>query len=209
MGTDEVGRGAFAGPVVTGVVVLPRTNVMTCTIKNNIPTWVIDSILIRDSKLLSEIQRERASEWILKNCISWGIGVGSVVKINEKGIVPATNMAFRSAIKHATKTLPLLPSKLYIDAFYIPEVPNYPKTRQEPIIHGDRQELCIAAASIIAKVYRDRKMRVLGNKIQYQPYEWHQNKGYGTMRHRIAIQKFGTTKHHRDLYVRTSLERGM
>lgn len=199
---DEVGRGALAGPVVTGAIVLPETDQFICEIRNNIPSWKIDGIIIRDSKLLSALQRDRANEWLLEHALAFGIGVGSVTKINTRGIVKATNFAFRSSIKRATKKVAMLPEKLLIDAFFIPKVDHYPKSKQQPIVHGDRLNVHIAAASIIAKVYRDNLMESLGLRKQFSKYEWCKNKGYGTKEHLDAIRKFGTTKHHRNLFVR-------
>lgn len=202
IGLDEVGRGALAGPVVTGAIVLPETNLFICETRNNIPSWKIDGIVIRDSKLLSALQRERANEWLLKHATSFGIGVGSVVKINKLGIVKATNFAFRSSVRNATQGLVPLPQILLIDAFFIPKVDHYPKSKQRPIVHGDRLNVHIAAASIIAKFYRDKLMKSLSLKKQFSAYEWQKNKGYGTKKHLDAIKKFGTTKHHRNLFVR-------
>jgi len=206
IGLDEVGRGALAGPVVTGAIVLPETNQFICEIRNNIPSWNIDGIVIRDSKLLSALQRERANEWLRAHAVSFGIGVGSVTKINTKGIVKATNFAFRSCIREVTKITYPLPDVLLIDAFFVPKVDHYPKSKQRPIVHGDRLNVHIAAASIIAKVSRDNLMEKLSQREEYREYLWAKNKGYGTKEHLEAIRKFGTTKHHRKLYVRNVLQ---
>ncbi len=206
VGTDEVGRGALAGPVVTGAIVLPKSNLFRCEVRKNIPSWKIDGIVIRDSKLLSALQRERANQWLLMNALAFGIGVGSVTKINKLGIVKATNFAFRSSIKFALQGMDLVPEKLLIDAFFIPKVDHYPQEKQEPIVHGDRLNMHIAAASIIAKVYRDNLMKKLGGKSIYKKYLWSKNKGYGTKEHQDVIRKFGTTKHHRKLYVRNIVQ---
>ncbi len=202
IGLDEVGRGALAGPVVTGAIILSNTHQFNCEVRNNIPSWKINGITIRDSKLLSPLQRERANEWLIANSASHGIGVGSVVRINKWGIIKATNFAFRSAIKQATTKGNPLPHKLLIDAFFVPNVENYPKQKQEAIVHGDRLILEIAAASIIAKVYRDTLMKKLSVEEEYTEYLWQKNKGYGTKAHIQAIKKFGTTKQHRLLFIR-------
>lgn len=206
VGADEVGRGALAGPVVAGAIVLPKTNLFSCEVRNSLTSWKIDGIVIRDSKLLSAIQRERANDWLLKNAVSFGIGVGSVAKINKIGIVGATNSAFRQAIKVSTISIFKLPQKLLIDAFFVPRVPNFSKNKQNPIVHGDRTDVSIAAASIIAKVYRDALMEQLSKSPLFEVYLWHKNKGYGTREHQDAIKKFGTTKYHRNLFVQKIIQ---
>jgi ribonuclease HII len=206
VGADEVGRGALAGPVVAGAIVLPRTNLFSGEVRNSVASWKMDGIVIRDSKLLSATQRELASDWLIKNALAFGIGVGSVAKINKKGIVAATNSAFRQAIKESTKSIRPFPQKLTIDAFFVPRVPNFSKDKQTPIVHGDRTEIAIAAASIIAKVYRDALMRKLSENSQFEVYVWYKNKGYGTREHQDAIKKFGTTKHHRNLFVQKIIQ---
>ncbi|SRR5258708_4453754 len=178
-GADEVGRGALAGPVVAAVVVFgidERINV-----------------LIHDSKQLTQKQREVADIWIKKNAHYWGIGSANPSEINKLGIVKATNKAFRRAIKNSGIKLDFL----LVDAFYIPKIKNLPKRKQLPIIKGDGKSISIAAASIIAKVYRDELMRNLATNSKYKKYRWDKNKGYGTLMHRTVIKKEGITKLHR------------
>jgi ribonuclease HII len=182
-GADEVGRGAFAGPVVTAVVAFaPDTKI---------------EIEIADSKILSPAKRERASLWIKSNALSWAIGEGSVAEINRLGIVGATNRAFRRAVAGCKLSI----ENLLIDAFYIPYVGGLPKRRQTPIIKGDSKSLSIASASIIAKVYRDELMVNLSKAEKYGCYCWHSNKGYGTLAHRQALAAHGPTCHHRKLFI--------
>lgn len=210
-GVDEVGRGCFAGPVVSGCVVFSRTEEFLHPL----------SVVVNDSKLLSAKQREIASDWILENCLTWGIGVGSVAKINKIGIVKATNFAFRSAVKDAQAKINRKMDYLLIDAFYIPLIRGFrvPRKRwgrcttnnlpsranQMAIVKGDTKSLSIASASIIAKVYRDRLMTGLAGQLCYRKYHWDRNKGYGTGDHRQAIVNFGISKHHRKQFVLTFL----
>lgn len=217
-GCDEVGRGCFAGPVVAGVCVFSKNTISTM---KGLP---LQGIRINDSKKLTAFQREKANSWIKKNCLAWGIGVGSVAEINKRGIVKATNSAFRRAISDASGRLRCRIEYLLIDAFYIPYVrgmfmpskseklknrkikePNKYKFcgNQLAIVNGDQKSISIAAASIIAKVYRDNIMKVLSDK--YNKYGWDKNKGYGTKAHQGAIINFGMTKHHRKTFVESFL----
>lgn len=182
-GADEVGKGAFAGPVVTSVVIFSSK-------ETNLP-------LINDSKKLTAKQREQASVWIKENALAWGIGEGSVAEINRLGINGATNRAFRRAVA----ACPLKLDYLLIDAFYIPYISGIKKANQHPIVKGDSLSISIAAASILAKVYRDSLMVTLSNNPKNKYYLWHKNKGYGTKDHRGAIEKHGITRLHRVKYV--------
>jgi len=178
-GIDEVGRGALAGPVVTGAVI-----------------FQIDErieILINDSKKLTQKSREVASIWIKDKALGWGIGKASVAEINKYGIVGATNKAFRRALKNTNFKI----DYLLIDAFYVPYIKGIKRKNQKPIIKGDSKSLSIAAASIIAKVERDAIMTKLSTNAKYRKYLWNENKGYGTLRHREAIKTHGKTRLHR------------
>jgi len=189
-GVDEVGRGAFAGPVVAAAVAFaPNSKQQTLNSK----------IKINDSKQLNSKRRERAYFWIRKNALCYGIGKASVAQINKFGIKKATEIAFRKAIKSASIRVSGI-QYLLIDAFYIPYVRGLRRKNQLAIINGDEKSVSIAAASIIAKVYRDKLMRVLsrGNK----KYHWDKNKGYGTKKHQKAIKKYGATRLHRNLFIR-------
>ncbi|SRR5260221_2022859 len=187
-GIDEVGRGAFAGPVIAACVVF----------KSGFNFSDIEGELINDSKKLSAKKREVASIWIKKNSLAYGIGKASVAEINKLGIVKATEKAFRRAIKFCPSGIEFL----LIDAFYIPNIKTLRQSQQLPIIKGDALSVSIAAASIIAKVYRDELMIALSKNIKYKKYSWNENKGYGTKKHREIIQKEGITKLHRHAFVR-------
>ena len=173
-GIDEVGRGCFAGPVVAAAVILPQEFNATDE--------------INDSKLLSPKKREELAKIIKNHALNFAIAEISVEIINQIGIGKATQKAFLQAVT----TLSLKPDYILIDAFYIEALT---KKNQKPIIHGDGLSISIAAASIIAKVYRDGIMQNLHP--QYPQYEFHQNKGYGTKKHREAIKKFGLCPLHR------------
>lgn len=207
-GADEVGRGALAGPVVgTAVVFLRFANLQALNYSN---------IRINDSKKLSAKQREKASKWIKRHSLAWGIGEVSVAVINKLGIAKATKMAFRKAIakcnnrlqstgyslrhKKAVVSSQKAVDFLLIDAFYLPYTKNLRRKNQLAIIKGDQKSTSIAAASIIAKVYRDKLMVELSRK--YRRYGWNKNKGYGTKEHQEAIKKWGITRLHRKEFCR-------
>lgn len=173
-GLDEVGRGCFAGPVVTGAVIFKPDS--------KIPDG------IKDSKLLKSDKRKKLSKEIIECCFAYSIGQSSVELINELGIVKATQIAFFQAIQNLKIPLDFL----LIDAFFIDGIE---KIKQKPIIHGDALCISIAAASIIAKVYRDELMEKLS--LQYPEYGLEKHKGYGTKQHRDAIKKHGLKDIHR------------
>lgn len=173
-GVDEVGRGCFAGPVVSAAVILPST--FSAVHK------------VRDSKLLTAKARELLAVIIKQEAISFAIAEISVNIINKIGIGKATQKSFRKAIKH----LSIPPQFILIDAFYIQ---GLKKTNQEAIIHGDAICTSIAAASIIAKVFRDELMRK--HHLTYEAYDFATNKGYGTKKHQEAIKKYGLCELHR------------
>ena len=158
-----------------------------------------ESIIINDSKKLSPKRREIADKWIRKNALAFGIGSASVAQINKVGIKKASEIAFRKAIKNCGVEI----DYLLIDAFFIPYVKGLRRKNQKPIIKGDTKSVSIAAASIIAKVYRDKLMMDLGKKSKYRKYKWVKNKGYGTLEHRNAIKKYGLTRQHRKKFVET------
>lgn len=173
-GLDEVGRGSFAGPVVVGAVILPKNS------------QIIDGVM--DSKLLKPRQREKLELRIKNKALSWSVAEVNVPKINKFGIGKATQMAFRKAIR----LLPKSPDFILIDAFYIKHLN---RKRQKAVKDGDQICGSISAASIIAKVYRDKLMKKLHRK--YPKYGFGKNKGYGTKRHQEAIRKYGLTRIHR------------
>ncbi len=211
-GVDEVGRGCFAGPVVAGCVIFDKERVtrvgepqgrgpVLVSRRKGLGADERQDPHINDSKLLSPKQRELADKWIRKNALAFGIGSASVSQINRLGVKKASEIAFRKAIKNCGKEI----NYLLIDAFYIPFVKGLRRKNQLPIVHGDARSISIAAASIIAKVYRDGLMTKLGNRRRFKKYKWPENKGYGTLVHRQMIRKYGITKYHRKQFVETWL----
>lgn len=190
-GVDEVGRGSFAGPVVAGCVAFRQIP--------NSKNQISNTIEINDSKKLNPKQREKANFWIKKNALCYGVGWASVSQINKFGIKKASEIAFRKAIKNCGRRI----DYLLIDAFYIPYVKGLRRKNQKPIINGDAKSFSIAAASIIAKVYRDKLMGKLAEDPKYKKYLWDKNKGYGTLSHRKAIKKYGLSRFHRKKFVET------
>lgn len=176
-GIDEVGRGAFAGPVVTAAVILP-------------PDFP-QSLGIHDSKLLSAQKRESLVDTIKEKALSYAITEVCIPCINELGIGKATQKCFFSTIS----SLSTKPTHILSDAFYISGIE---KTKQTPIIKGDQKSLSIAAASILAKVYRDSLMCELAKS--YPQYGFERNAGYGTLSHRVAIKQFGLSDVHRSSF---------
>ena len=175
-GLDEVGRGAWAGPVVAGAIILPRFK--------RIPRELGHA---RDSKLLSPAQREKLIEPIQLLALAHAIGAATRAEIDELGIVPATKLA----MKRALAALATPPTALLIDALALPDL----SVPQRAIIRGDQQSLSIACASILAKVARDRMMVELDGKVP--GYAFAQHKGYGTAKHRAALEKLGASSAHR------------
>ena len=179
-GIDEVGRGPLAGPVVAGAVILPKD---------------CDILYLNDSKKLSEKKREELYDIIMEKAISTGLGFIAPQRIDEINILQATYEAMREAIGKLNPT----PDLLLNDAVHIPGVP----IKQVPIIKGDAKSISIAAASIIAKVTRDRLM-VKYDEI-YPEYGFASNKGYGAQMHIDALRKFGHTPIHRRSFIKNFL----
>ena len=179
-GIDEVGRGPLAGPVVAGAVILPKD---------------CDILYLNDSKQLSEKKREELYDVIMEKAVSTGLGFVSPERIDEINILQATYEAMREAIAKLSPT----PDLLLNDAVTIPKV----AIRQVPIIKGDAKSISIAAASIIAKVTRDRLM------VQYDSvfpeYGFASNKGYGAAAHIEALRKYGPTPIHRRSFIKNLL----
>jgi ribonuclease HII len=173
-GVDEVGRGAWAGPVVAAAVVFPQ--------KINFPEKLFDS------KMVSPLQRERLSGLILQYAVSVGVGRVEIPTINKIGIGRASHKAFRSAVK----LLSVIPDQIFVDAFYIK---NLNRRNQKPIKNGDKLCASIAAASIVAKVYRDNLMRQLDKK--FPGYGFAAHKGYGTAFHQESIKNLSLSSMHR------------
>ncbi|MBO4310964.1 MAG: ribonuclease HII [Lachnospiraceae bacterium] len=175
-GIDEVGRGPFAGPVVACAVILPKD----CSI-----------LYINDSKKLSEKRREELYEIITREAVSFGIGIRDNKRIDEINILEATYEAMRDAIN----SLSVKPDVLLNDAVTIPGV----DIKQVPIIKGDAKSISIGAASIVAKVTRDRMMAEF-DKI-YPGYDFAKNKGYGTAAHIEGLRKLGPCDIHRFSFI--------
>ena len=173
-GIDEVGRGPLVGPVVAACVILPKN-------------YQLDGLT--DSKKLSEKKREKFYDILRQDAIAIGIGVVSEKKIDEINIYEATKLAMQEAIKN----LKVEPDYLLIDAMKLET--SIPSTS---IIKGDAKSLSIAAASVIAKVTRDRMLIELDKK--YPMYDFKHNKGYPTKKHLEAIKKYGIIVEHRRSY---------
>jgi len=202
IGADEVGRGSFAGPVVVGAVVLSKKKCSKELLGQ-----------IDDSKRLKQEKREELSELIKEQADYWTVATVGVPVINKVGIGKATEVAFRKAVKdlrvkiyglRIKSKLGITEEKLFllIDGFEIKHVMGIGLKNQKAIVKGDQKSLSIAAASIIAKVYRDNLMQNFGKK--YPEYCWDKNKGYGTKLHRDEIKKRGLTKLHRTVFCRAS-----
>lgn len=176
-GIDEVGRGPLAGPVVAGAVILPKD----CRI-----------LYINDSKKLSAKKREELFDEIQKQAVAIGIGLVPHDRIDEINILQATYEAMRMAIAN----LKVKPGVLLNDAVTIPGV-DIP---QVPIIKGDAKSISIGAASIMAKVYRDRMM--IEYDKMYPGYGFASNKGYGSKEHMEALQKIGPSPIHRQSFIK-------
>jgi len=207
-GIDEVGRGAFAGPVVAACVVFDKS-FKGGTLQGS------RTITIDDSKKLTPDKRKEASYWIKENSLAWGIGSVSTAMINKYGLIKATQTSMRRAIYEANKKLPNSIEFLLLDAFYLPFTKGLPskqknsrkdaQSRQLAITKGDGISMSIAAASIIAKVYRDEIMVNLSRGCIFNYYGWEKNKGYGTKAHLAALHKFGVTRQHRKKFIKTHL----
>ena len=175
-GVDEVGRGPLIGSVITACVVLPQD-------------FVLDGL--NDSKKLSEKKRDNFYDVIMDKALAVGIGECNEKEIDELNIYEATKVAMKRAIDEANKKIKI--EHVLIDA--MPLEIDIPTTS---IIKGDAKSISIAAASVIAKVTRDRMMYELDKK--YPMYDLKNNKGYPTKKHREAIEKYGITKYHRLSY---------
>ncbi len=180
-GIDEVGRGPLAGPVVAGAVILPKD---------------CDILYINDSKQLSEKKREELYDIITQKAIAWAVGYATPERIDEINILQATYEAMREAIGKLTPA----PELLLNDAVTIPGV----SIQQVPIIKGDAKSISIGAASIIAKVTRDRLM-VEYDKV-FPEYGFAGNKGYGSATHIEALKKYGPTPIHRRSFIKNFCE---
>jgi ribonuclease HII len=171
-GVDEVGRGPLAGPVYAAAVILDS---------KRLPAG------LDDSKKMSEARREKAFDAIMSSALAVGIGVASVAEIDRINILAATMLAMRRAVDR----LSVAPVHALIDGNKVPALP----CPADAIVKGDSKVLSIAAASIIAKVTRDRVMSELD--LAFPGYGWARNKGYGTADHMQALARLGPSVHHR------------
>ncbi len=176
-GVDEVGRGPLAGPVVAGAVILPKD---------------CDILYINDSKQLSEKKREELYDMIMEKAVACAVGYATPERIDEINILQATYEAMRDAIGKLSPA----PNILLNDAVVIPQI----AIKQVPIIKGDAKSISIGAASIIAKVTRDRLM-VEYDKV-FPKYGFAGNKGYGSAAHIEALKKYGATPIHRKSFIK-------
>jgi ribonuclease HII len=174
-GVDEVGRGSLIGPVYAAAVILNKS---------------INKKLLKDSKSLTKFKRESLSKYIKKNSI-WSVGKASVKEIEKINILQASLLAMKRAIKKLKKK----PVLVLIDGNKLPEIKNY---NLRSIVKGDQKIPSISAASIIAKVTRDKVITKLGKK--FKGYHWDQNYGYGTKQHLKAIKTLGITNQHRKTF---------
>ena len=175
-GVDEAGRGPLAGPVYAAAVVLAKG-------------YVVDGV--NDSKKLSEKRRNELFDIIKEEAVTYGIGIIDAARIDEINILQATYEAMRSAINNLNPS----PDILLNDAVTIPKV----DIKQVPIIKGDAKSISIAAASVLAKVTRDRIMEEYDKK--YPEYGFAKHKGYGTKQHIQALEQFGASPIHRRTFI--------
>lgn len=175
-GIDEAGRGPLAGPVVAGACILPNDH---------------DLLYLNDSKKLSAKKRDELYEVIVKEALAWSVGIAEPARIDEINILQATYEAMRDAVAG----LCVQPDVLVNDAVTIPGV----SIPQAPVVKGDARCLSVAAASILAKVTRDRMMEEYDR--QYPEYGFAGHKGYGTKAHIEALQKFGPCPIHRRSFI--------
>ncbi len=176
-GVDEAGRGALAGPVAAGAVILPGDNPSLCEHLHG----------VRDSKVMKPADRETWVEIIKETAVAWGVGFSSAGEIDQISIAPATCLA----ISRAVSQLGVVPDHLLVDYLKLPNE----SIHQTALIKGDARSLSIAAASILAKTTRDALLVELDQ--QFPCYGFAQHKGYGTQVHRQAIKDHGPCKYHR------------
>ncbi len=175
-GTDEAGRGCLAGPVVAAAVILPAS------FKNE---------LLNDSKQLTEKQRQLLRPIIEEEALAYGVAFVGQEEIDKINILNASILAMHQSIEKLNTT----PEFIIVDGN---RFKNYNNVPHQTIVKGDSKYLSIAAASILAKTYRDDYMEQI--HIDFPVYNWKKNKGYPTKEHRQAIRDFGVTKHHRKTF---------
>jgi ribonuclease HII len=176
-GLDEAGRGALAGPVYAAAVILPMGS-----------DGLAEALAgVRDSKQLTPRQREQLAPIIQMRALAWSVGWADAAEIDQLGIAPATRLAFCRALEG----LQLAAEHLLLDYFRLPEV----ELAQTTLVKGDQRSLSIACASILAKTARDAHMRE--EEVKFPGYGFAQNKGYGTAKHRAALDVLGPCPLHR------------
>ena len=175
-GVDEAGRGPLVGAVVAGAVVLDPNNPIEG---------------LKDSKKLTAVRREYLYEQIMEKAKAWGVGEASPAEIDEINILQATMLAMRRAVEDLTTRLGAWPDKALIDGNRCPELP----IAAEAIVKGDAKEPAISAASIVAKVTRDRQMQILHER--HPEYGFAQHMGYPTEAHFAALKQYGACDQHR------------
>jgi len=176
-GLDEAGRGALAGPVYAATVILPRGS-----------DGLAEALAgVRDSKQLTPQQREQFAPIIQRRALAWSVGWAEAAEIDQLGIAPASRLAFCRALEG----LRMPAEHLLLDYFRLPEV----ELAQTALVKGDQRSLSIACASILAKTARDAHMRE--EEVKFPGYGFAQNKGYGTAKHRAALDALGPCPLHR------------
>jgi ribonuclease HII len=219
-GLDEVGRGAWAGPLVVGAVAFSRE---LCHLSN---LKYLEKIGIDDSKRLSKKRRAELAEVIKKEALAWSVAEIPAAVINRVGIGPATQMGLRKAVSNLRRKFNRSVDYVVTDAFHISRLAGLPirrslslsqslngktktsklflgKGRQLAMVKGDQRVLSIAAASIVAKVHRDALMVKFAGK--HAGYGWERNVGYGTPEHQRGLRKLGLTRLHRIRFVATGM----
>jgi len=176
VGTDEAGRGCLSGPVVAAAVILPDD---------------FEHPLLNDSKQLTEKQRTLLRSYIKEYALAWAVGYVSPKKIDEINILQASILAMHQSIGK----LKLTPEFIIVDGNKFNPFQNIP---HKTIIKGDAKFMSIAAASVLAKTYRDDYMKKIDK--EFPQYNWKKNKGYPTKEHRNGIREFGITKYHRKTF---------
>lgn len=172
-GTDEAGRGCLAGPVTAAAVILPKR---------------FKNALLNDSKMVTSLNRNILKKIIEKEALGYSVSFIDNLKIDEINILNASILAMH----HCIDDLKMIPAHILVDGNRFKAYKNIP---HECIVQGDGKYMNIAAASILAKTYRDAYMEMI--HLEFPMYNWKQNKGYGTAEHRAAIIKYGITKYHR------------
>ncbi len=181
-GLDEAGRGALAGPVAVGAVILPGDD----------PHLSRTLAGCRDSKQMTPLQRERCASHVRAVALAWNVAYASAAEIDQLGIVRAVQLAAERALK-ALSVQPL-----YLLTDFRLELPES-ETPHASLVKGDARSLSIAAASVLAKTARDALMVELGKR--NPAYGWEKNKGYGTQAHRSALKRWGYSPQHRRSFV--------